>query len=163
MHVTTTGRVVFTSKSGDLEFAAEYLEQDPRGEVFFDDDGTLILMLEDDADLDGKDRIVEFLAQIYNDLDQEIDLHMIGVMTAVDSDCSQSFEAQCNRNHLRYREADVDYAMDINEGLSYEEFEEENNLDIDQDEYDEYVHRAHEKMRDDDREMYGDWEYFNLD
>jgi hypothetical protein len=160
MHVSTTGRVVFTAKNSILEEVADYLENAQCGESFFDDEeDSLILTLEDNLDLDGKDSIVRFVSDIYNEFKNKLNIHMIGTMNAIDGNGRQKFECQCNKNYLRYRETEWDDALEVDEDLSYEEFEEENYVDIDEDEYDEYIHRAHDGIKDNDYHIYGNWEY----
>lgn len=160
MHVSTTGKVVFTAKNKQLEDASDYLEGLQYGDLFFDEeDDSLVLTLEDNMDLNGKDAIVEFVSMLYKEFKQKINVHMIGSMNAIDANGCQKFECQCNKNYLRYRETDWDDELCVDEDLSYEEFEEENYIDVDEDEYDEYMHRAHEGISNDGKDVYGDWEY----
>jgi hypothetical protein len=160
MHVSTTGKVVFTAKSKLLEEVADYLENSQYGDTFFDDEeNTLIITIENNMDLDGKEAVLDFVSAIYKEFGQKLSIHMLGSMNAIDDNGSQKFECQCNKNYLRYRETEWNNALEVDEDLSYEEFEEENYVDIDEDEYDEYMHRAHEGISNGDKDIYGDWEY----
>ena len=159
MHATTTCRIAFFAESDKLESVIDYLDRLQRGEYFFDEDAESVqLIIEEDFELACKDDIVDFIEKLYRGLRKRVSIHAVGTLNAIESDVSQNFECQCNENMFRYRSTDWSNC-EIDTRLSYEEYEEENNIDIDEDEYGEHLLRAHEGIRDNSGEMYGDWEY----
>ena len=161
MHASATIKIVFSASSDKLDKVVEYLEKMQRGEYFFDDETeSLELTLEEDLELFGKEEIIAFIDRLYKRFKKKVDIHAIGTLNAISSDAHQNFECQCNKNFFRYRNTEWS-DLEVNEDLSYEEFEEETYADIDEDEYDEYVHRAHEGIKDNDSDIYGDWDYID--
>ena len=162
MHATTTCRIVFTAPLDQLEATMDYLEKTQRGEYFLDDDNeSLILMIEEDLDLSGKEDIINMIEKMYKRLKKKVAIHALGTFNAIGSDATQKFECQYNKNYFRYRETEWGNNFVVDEELSYEEFEEENYVDVDEDEYEEYVHRAHEGIRSDSGDSFGDWDYID--
>jgi hypothetical protein len=161
MHASTTCKIIFSASEERLEKVADYLEKIQRGEYFFDEETeNLICSIEEDFELTNKEEIISFIERLYRAFKKKVDIHVIGVMNAIGSDSSMKFECQYNSNYFRYRETDwSDYEIDTD--LSVEEFEEENYIDVDDDEYEEYVHRAHDGFGHGDDEIYGDWEYLD--
>lgn len=162
MHASTTCKIVFSATSDRLEAAMDYLDKIQRGDYSMDDeDENLILTIEEDLDLTGKEDVIAFIDRLYKKLKKKVDIHAIGVFNSLSSDAHQKFECQCNKNYFRYRDTEwsTDYVLD--EDISYEEFEEENYIDIDEDEYEERILRAHEGIRDEGSDVYGDWDYID--
>lgn len=161
MHAATTCRVIFSGSNEQLEKVMDYLDRIQRGEYFLDDETeNLILMIEEDLELSNKEDIIAFVDRLYKRFKKRTNIHAIGTFNAISSNMSQKFECQYNSNFFRYRETDWSH-FEVDEDLSYEEFEEENYVDIDEDEYDEYMHRAHEGIRNDEDDLYGDWDYID--
>jgi hypothetical protein len=145
-----------------LEAATDYLDKLQCGEYFMDDDNeSLVLMIEEDLDMSTKEDVLRFVEKLYKGLKKKISIHALGTFNAIGTDSTQKFECQINKNFFRYRETDWHKDLVVDEDLSYEEFEEENYVDVDEDEYEEYVHRAHEGIADDDDDLFGDWEYID--
>jgi hypothetical protein len=162
MHATTTCRIVFSAPIDSLEAAMDYLEKIQRGEYFIDDDNeSLVLMIEEDLDLNGKDDIIRFVELLYKKMKKKVSVHALGTFNAIGSNATQKFECQYNKNYFRYRETEWRTDIVVDEELSYEEFEEENYIDVDEDEYEEYVHRAHEGIGIDTNSSFGDWDYID--
>ena len=162
MHASATIRIIFSAPDDRIEAAADYLDKIQRGEYFFDDEtGNLVLMIEEDLEISNKERVIAFVDRLYKRLRGGVDIHAIGMFNSISSSMHQMFECQYNKNYFRYRDAkwSSDYVLD--EDLSYEEFEEENYTDMDEDEYDEYIHRAHKGIRNDDDDVYGEWDYID--
>lgn len=162
MHASTTCKIVFSATSERLEAAGDYLEKLQRGEYFMDEDNeSLVLMLEEDLEITNKDDVIDFIEKLYKKLKKKVDIHALGTFNAIGTNKTQRFECQYNKNFFRYRETDWMTDFEIDEDLSYEEFEEENYVDVDEDEYDEYVHRAHDGISNDGKIAYGDWDYID--
>jgi hypothetical protein len=162
MHASTTCKILLSGTSDKLELAADYLEKMQRGEYFMDEDNeSLVLRFEEDLDMASKDDVVDFIEMLYKKFKKKIDIHALGTFNAIGSDAQQKFECQCNKNFFRYRETEWGTDFDIDEDLSYEEFEEENGIDVDEDEYEEYVHRAHDGIVSNSGNSFGDWEYLD--
>jgi hypothetical protein len=162
MHASATCKIVFSASMDSLEAAMDYLDRIQRGDYSIDDETeNLVLIIEEDLYLSNKEDIIAFIDRLYKKFKKKIDIHAIGTLTAIGSDAHQRFECQCNKNFFRYRETEwsADYVLD--EDLSYEEFEEENYVDIDEDEYEEKILRAHEGIGDDSDDIYGDWDYID--
>jgi hypothetical protein len=161
MHASTNCKIVFSATSERLEAAVDHLDRMQRGDYYFDDEtNNLVLTIEEDFDLTNKEEIIKFIERLYKRFNKKIDIHAIGTLTAIGSEAHQKFECQCNKNFFRYRETEWS-DFEIDEDLSYEEFEEENYIDIDEDEYEEYVHRAHEGIKNNGSDIYGDWDYID--
>lgn len=162
MHASTTCQIVFTASAEKLEATMDYLEKLQRGEYFMDEDSeSLVLVIEEDLYLTCKDEIIRFVEKLYKKLKKSVSVHALGAFNAIGSDMVQKFECQCNKNYFRYRETEWCNDLNVDEDLSYEEFEEENSIDMDEDEYEEYVHRAHEGIRDNNKDSFGDWDYID--
>ena len=161
MHASTICQIVFSATNDKLEATANYLEKMQRGEYFMDEEGeSLVLYIEEDLDLTGKEDILNFIEKLYKKLQKMVDIHALGTFNSLDSDAHQSFECQYNKNFFRYRETDWQSDLAISENLSYEEFEEEGYVDMDEDEYEESLHRIHEGIEN-EGDVYGDWEYID--
>jgi hypothetical protein len=162
MHASTTCQIVFTASSDKLEMAMDYLEKLQRGEYFMDEDNeSLVLVIEEDLYLTCKEDIIRFVEKLYRKLKTNVAIHALGTFNAMDYDSHREFECQYNKNCFRYRETEWGSDLKVDEDLSYEEFEEESNIDMDEDEYEEYVHRAHEGIKDNNKDSFGDWEYID--
>lgn len=161
MHASATCRIVFSASMENLEKVMDYLEKIQRGEYFVDDETeNLELMIEEDLDLSNKEAIIAFIDRLYKRFKKKVNIHAIGTFEAIGSELSQKFECQYNSNFFRYRETEWSH-FEVDENLSYEEFEEENYIDIDEDEYEEYMQRAHQGVEDDSGCIYGDWDYID--
>ena len=162
MHASTTCRIILSAPMDKLEAAMDYLDRIQRCDYSIDDETeNLILTIEEDLEIANKEDVIAFIDRLYKKFKKKVDIHAIGVFNAIGSDAHQKFECQYNKNYFRYRETEwsTDYALD--EELSYEEFEEENYVDMDEDEYGERLLRAHEGIGDDSGDIYGDWDYID--
>lgn len=161
MRATATCRIIFSGAMEKLEKVMDYLEKIQRGEYFLDDETeTLELMIEEDLELSNKEEIIAFVDRLYKRFKKKVNVHAIGTLNAINSGLSQKFECQYTSNFFRYRETDWSH-FEVDENLSYEEYEEENYMDIDEDEYDEYMHRAHDGIQNDEDDVFGDWDYID--
>ena len=159
MHTITTGKVIFTAKETVLNRIADYCEREQFGDLFFEDDGeNLTLTLDDNWSEDDKDGVIEFM-RLLNKKFPKAKITMIGTISTLESDESKQFECRCSKDYIKYRETDWTFGQEPDEDLSYEEFEEETNIDLDEEEYQEYVHRAKEGIETTHR--FGEWEYFD--
>ena len=162
MHRTINGKVLFIANDAILEKIADYCENKQFGDIFVDDEsGNLILTLEEDWMHGGKEVVMHFVEKLYKKF-PNAQMHMVGVISDMEAERSKNFECQNKGDSIRYRETDWSYEALFDEDMSFEEFEEENYVDVDEDEYEEYVHRAKEGIRsDEDDNPYGEWEYLD--
>ena len=161
MHATTTCKFIFRGSSERLESAADFFEKQQRGEYFFDEEDNLVLVIEEDLEMCDKEAVISFIEKLYKRFKKKIDIHALGTLYSVTTDAQQRFECQCTKHHFRYRETEWSNNLDVSEGLSYEEYEEGSHMDIDEDEYDEYVHRAHDGISNNSGNTFGDWDYLD--
>jgi hypothetical protein len=152
---------MFTADEKTLDKIADYCDKKQFGDVFLDDESDdLILTLEEGWSHGGKERVMNFVSQFHKRF-PAAQIYMIGTINDEEADRVKSYECQSKGDYVRYRETEWLYDSLFDEDMSCEEFEEENYVDVDEDEYEEYVHRAKEGIRADDGEMYGDWEYLD--
>ena len=162
MHRTINGKVLFAGDYSLLDKIADYCDDKQFGEIFMDDESeNLILTLEEDVMRGDKEVAMNFVSKLYKRFPNAA-IYMIGVIHDTASDKNKNFECQGKNDYVRYRETEWSYEALFDEDMSCEEFEEENYIDVDEDEYEEYVHRAKDGIRsEEDGNSYGDWEYLD--
>lgn len=163
MHATTNCRIIFSGQLTKLEDVMDYLERTQRGEYYLDDDTeNLVLNIEEDIAVSDKDTVIALIDKLYKRFKRAVNIHASGTFNAIESDSTQRFECQYTKNFFRYRESEwSDINDNIDATLSYEEFEEEYCVDVDEDEYEESRHRAHDGIRQHSDNIWGDWDYID--
>lgn len=162
MHRTINGKVLFAGDDFLLDKIADYCDEKQFGDVFVDDESNnLILKLEEDWMRGDKEVVMSFVSRLYKKF-PDVHIYMMGVIHDTAADKNKNFECQGKNDYVRYRETEWSYEALFNEDMSCEEFEEENYMDVDEDEYEEYVHRARDGiLSEEDENPYGDWEYLD--